>query len=385
MTTSPKSKYLPVKHPDSASDSFLSGNLGLAIYYCCLSRTVDPAYLEKAQELLFDIVNRVNQEQSTLDRYIFSSGLAGLAYVAAFLQKENYIDFDLDDLLESLEDSLFQCAKEDIAQRNVDFLHEGGGVLHYFSYRLDNKKVQAYTRELVRDFIQTGVRDELGFRHLNRVSKRPKELYDSGLAHGMSGLLMVLANIYQGGCARTEIEPILREGLQFMLATKREALPTTGKQSRYPSFANPDQSEPLFSDRLAWCYGDLNILLCLYRLYPILQDPAILREARALGQEVLQRKDPEKNGVHDAHFCHGAAGVAQIYQAIYRASGEAVYQEAYEHWIDITRNFLQRDINQKTFKDKANSLLEGIVGAELVLLSHDYQKDLNWEQLLLLA
>jgi hypothetical protein len=156
----------------------------------------------------------------------------------------------------------------------------------------------------------------------------PRGYYNAGVAHGVPGMIALLAAAARHG-ARAGEAVRLCEGAVEWLAAHRLGPDAT---SLYPYSVLPDGPPPRRSSRLAWCYGDLGIAA------------ALLAAARALGRDDWERQAIaaghaaagrflDGSGVRDAGLCHGAAGVGHLFHRLFRGTGEPRFGEAARHWL----------------------------------------------------
>lgn len=150
------------------------------------------------------------------------------------------------------------------------------------------------------------------------------------------------------------------------------------------------------ASRLAWCYGDPGIaatLLVAARAagVPAWEDKA-LEIARAAARRPL-----EQAFVRDAGLCHGAAGLAHLFNRFWQASSEEVFRDAARFWIERTLELrvpgegiagfrawhAQPGPNGQWVADPG--LLEGATGVALVLLAAASTVEPEWDRILLVS
>lgn len=123
--------------------------------------------------------------------------------------------------------------------------------------------------------------------------------------------------------------PLLAGSVSWLLAQRLG--PTAA--SRFSTFAAAGV-EPTAS-RLAWCYGDLGIATSLLLAARLAEEQdweeAALDVARATAARGFAA-----SGVVDAGLCHGAAGVAHLYNRLYQASRDPVLEDAAVRWVEQT-------------------------------------------------
>jgi len=114
------------------------------------------------------------------------------------------------------------------------------------------------------------------------------------------------------------------------------------------------------------------------------------------GLEILlqstQRRNLNENFVRDAGICHGSAGIALIYRRLYIETGRDEFREATQYWINQTLNFSCFDDGLSGYKTLVKegwkcdySLLTGISGIGLVLLSYLENNQQQWDELFLIS
>jgi rhamnogalacturonyl hydrolase YesR len=101
--------------------------------------------------------------------------------------------------------------------------------------------------------------------------------------------------------------------------------------ARFPAWQARGISET--PARLAWCYGDAGVAIALLAAARATRNAAWEAEARAMGQAMATRA-LDGSGVRDMGICHGAAGVAHIFNRMYQATGDEVLGAAARRWFE---------------------------------------------------
>jgi lantibiotic modifying enzyme len=218
----------------------------------------------------------------------------------------------------------------------------------------------------------------------------PRGYYNLGVAHGIPGVIAFLGDACEAGIARELAAPMLEGAVQWLL---RRRLPATEVAS-FPNYVAPTTDEREF--KLAWCYGDLGIAVTL------------LRAARATGNaqweaaaiEIARRaalRPAQGSGVHDASLCHGAAGVAHLFNRLFQMTGDRTLRDAarfwFEHALDMKKpgegiaGYAARFMNGKreVFWEADPGLLTGATGIALALLAAATNVEPQWDAMLLLS
>jgi len=220
--------------------------------------------------------------------------------------------------------------------------------------------------------------------------RTPYGYYDLGVAHGVPGIIALLADACRLGVRQDRAYPLL-DGAVRWLALQ----PLAGQRGAcYPSQVGPDiEARP---SRLAWCYGDPGIAATL------------LYAARAVGMKEWEdmalaiaahaaSAAPEDAGVQDMGLCHGALGLAHLYNRIYQAGGDELFADAARLWYRLGLDIRKPEgggerIEARVAGQDWQSLwaadagfLTGAAGVGLALLAAVTSVQPEWDRLLLVA
>ena len=391
-------------------DGLFSGQLGLSLYYYCVYSLLDETdYAEKSIELLEEVMNREEQSSGGLNGYSLANGTAGLGYLLSLYAREGIVELNLEEDFAAADEQLFQHALQQLKENgSPDFLHGATGAMHYFVTRCSEPQIRNYLEQLADAFSQLAIHTPKGCWFPSFIAdKNEQQFINTSLSHGQSGFLLILLELIEKGIREKELRVLVEEGILFLLQLKEAPDPARGQYSYFPSLVLAAATESAkerghsaknetrsYTNRLAWCYGDLNIVLLLYKAAAILDKPLWKMMADEMGKEIVKRETEASTLVTDSHFCHGSAGLISYYTALYRYSGLPVYQSAANYWMEKTTIYLDKEIDQHYYGGKEADLgaigileadlLEGLPGIALALLSFQYQKETAWDRLLLL-
>lgn len=197
---------------------------------------------------------------------------------------------------------------------------------------------------------------------------------DMGVAHGMAGVLPLLARACSLGVAEATARPLLDSAVRWLMAHLVES--PAGATS--PSFVGLG-TEPSPA-RSAWCYGDPGFALALLLAARDMGEPNWQQTGTELALRAA-RRPPEDAGVSDAGVCHGSAGLAHLFARMYQLTGEPELAAAAVAWAG-------RTLAMCAAPDPAWSgpgLLEGAAGIALVLLAGCAPAEPAWDQMLLVS
>ena len=162
----------------------------------------------------------------------------------------------------------------------------------------------------------------------------PDGVWNLGLAHGVPGVIALLARYVTAGVDVERARELLDGAVAFVLAA--EAARDDG---RYPAWQvggpeGPDRQQPHRARaRLAWCYNDLGVAIALLSAALATDTPRWRAEALALARACARRSVGDASIV-DAPLCHGAFGAAHLFNRLAHATGEAIFTAAAERWLD---------------------------------------------------
>jgi class I lanthipeptide synthase len=223
-----------------------------------------------------------------------------------------------------------------------------------------------------------------------QLAEYPRGLYNLGASHGAAGVVAVLSAACRAGIAAVAARRLLARAMEWLLARREK--PERG--FLFPHFFHPDvASRP---SRLAWCYGDPGSAAALLVAARAAGEPAWEREAIAVALHAAARP-VAGSGVRDACLCHGAAGVAHLFNRLYRATGEETLAAAARAWFEQALEHRLPGSGVGGFRSWASDLsgisgwrddpgfLEGAAGVGLALLAAISPVDPEWDRLLLAA
>ncbi|OJJ19408.1 hypothetical protein BKI52_21605 [marine bacterium AO1-C] len=386
------------QHQDESLIGVLNGTSGMALfqfYYSRYSNSDTPADI--GGEIIANCVDSINEG---FGHPTFCNGIAGLGWTMDHLQQEEFVEIDNDAILADLDGYLYTNMKSDFAQRNYDFLHGAMGYGFYFLKRLKNTqesalktRYQAYLLELVSFLKEMSEEKNGGIAWKSIVIQETNQVgYNLSLSHGMSSIISFLNLLYVIDDFKDAVEPLLKGAVDYILSYRSNE---DQNLSLFPSWIEPEK-DVIYKSRLAWCYGDLGIGLTLWKVAKNLQDSSLAATALEIFTHASQRKEPAETSVTDAGVCHGAFGIAKMFDKIYQETQKPVFKETAEFWLqealqmDIHadglagyKKFYPKDTNEQWKNDLC--LLEGITGIGLTLIDFLSDTPNNWDECLLIS
>ncbi|HET6254606.1 MAG TPA: lanthionine synthetase LanC family protein [Puia sp.] len=381
-------------------DGLMTGKLGLAVYQSCVAPYVTGGGVRTAGaagDIVEEILERVENGQSSLQTYFYANGLSGLGAVMQFLIERGEIEFDFEENFSIIDEFIFEKALESIGNGYVEYFYGGSGALYYLLGRQQGSSIVRREEQLVEAIMEQVSMDPLGVRvPRGQYPWHKSDDYDLSLAHGLCGVLLILLDVLQAGRVKNigGIHSHLQKASTFVRQLKRSPNPSGGIFAALPHTISKDSGLEDLSrtitwgkSRLAWCYGDLGWVLFFYKYGQYVKDTGILKFADELGESTLARKTEEETLSTTAHFCHGHAGLAYMYKTLSRVSGRRMYVEAGEFWLQRTLDQIDLDLDQSVYEkaERESAFLEGLAGINLVLASFLEEEDPGWGRFFLIS
>lgn len=197
---------------------------------------------------------------------------------------------------------------------------------------------------------------------------------DLGVAHGMAGVLPLLARAHALGAGGDVAGPLLADAVRWLLAH----LVPDGSGQTAPGFVAAGTGAA--AARTAWCYGDPGVAMALLLAARDAGEPGWAEAATRLALHAAARPAGQ-TGVADAGLCHGTAGLAHLFNRMHQLTGEPDLARAAVFWIE-------RTLALCAGPDPAwngPGLLEGAAGIALALVAAYTAAEPVWDQMLLVS
>ena len=368
------------------------GTSGVALFFAYLHAAKgDDAAADRALHALALSNEALAAQQLLPDLY---SGFAGVGWVLAHLTRELF-EGDGDLALE-IDDALRQLLSEGSEHTPFELI---GGLAGYGSYLVE-RFPHAGSAELLDRVITLldSSRDASGvwFSHPEWLPEWQRELmprghHNLGVAHGIPGVIGFLAAAQNAGVRDPRIARMVDDAVPWILAQKG-----IWPGSLFPSHVPPD-AEPR-QTRTAWCYGDLGVAAVLQSAALAFERPEWSDEAIAIAR-VAARRPVVHTKVADAGLCHGATGVAHLFNRLHQATGDAELRDAARRWYRIALNMRQPRKGLAGFLSWYESMipgeggswrgepgfLSGIAGIGLALLAAVTDVEPSWDRVMVVS
>ncbi|HEX5062368.1 MAG TPA: lanthionine synthetase C family protein, partial [Kofleriaceae bacterium] len=208
----------------------------------------------------------------------------------------------------------------------------------------------------------------------------PDGMIDLGVAHGVPGIVGMLAQFVETGIEPERSRALLERGIAWLLGAVPNGCPRFGT-----SWPIDDGAK-----RIGWCHGDTGVATVLMHAGRVLGSEQLVTQGLELLRQVIPFLD--ERGAPDACLCHGAAGLAHAYNLAFQRTGDNEMREQARKWLQHTMRLrssghgiagyqsFKVDPPGRRWEDDA-TLLTGVVGTALVLLAATNEHEPVWQRL----
>ena len=379
--------------------SELSGNIGLhagtsgiALFLAYYDRIIRKSK-EISPRVMEILEHNIKQIESGVRLHTICSGISGFGWLCEHLRQLEMLSREEIDFLNDLDDFLYRQMMADVKRGYYDFLHGALGVGFYFLYRCDKKEVSIYLDELLTALEKSAIHCENGAAKWISVinSKTGERGYNISLSHGMSSIAAFLIRLHQLNFETERAGKLLAQTINYILD---QIIYTERSISYFPSFSKENSIGNNFS-RLDWCYGDLGIASILWQAAIVLKNQEWESTAIQVLHHTANRRDLLTNGIRDAGICHGSASVAHIFWNLHVHTHIQKFAETVDYWLQVTMQMAKYDDGLAGYKAwrteeaggpvKSETLIDGIAGIGIVLLSFINKNEMAWDECFMLS
>ncbi len=370
------------------------GSLGIALYYAYLYYINPSDELQEA--LLAEIEKAIGYYTSDSSDSSLGYGITGLLWVLDEMEHLQILSFSEADkvMTDRFEQIIIKSFEEDRDSGNYDHLSGLIGKGVYFLRKADKEPYRGLLHGILQHLSDMSVKDGPGV--LWKTINQDKQEIDTGLAHGMPGIIFFLVKLHGNGINAGLSEELIRKAITWLLERGEEI--DNAYAFPYKMDITGEYHQKL-RGRLAWCYGDLGIAYVLISAGKQLNDSNYYEFGIRIASNMARRSDPMECGIRDASLCHGTAGVAILFAQIFESTLIEEFKVVSDAWYAKTIESLKFDDGIGGYKywdaecpevDKYQSVagfLEGASGIGISLLTYerpDMMFSTSWEQLLLL-
>lgn len=363
----------------------LEGKTGIALFLFYYSRYSNKKkYFDKALNLIYDDINRINNEPTSSS----SNKLSRIGWTIKHLVECGFLGHEKLKILRDIDSLLYEGMIDDVKEGNYDLLHGSLSKGMYFMSKI-NKASKLYLTHLVDELEKISELNNDGDIMWKTILNPLTNSVgcNLGLSHGIASIIAFLSCVYKLNINKEKANYLLRGAVQFIF---KQTLNTEKYISNFPCWVGND--EPLSPSRLAWCYGDLGIGMAIWQASKAVNDEDWEKKTIEILLHSTKRKDLTMNYVYDAALCHGASGVAHIYNRMYHFTQIEDFKESAIYWFNESFKmvFYERgrirlkNSKQSISKDELGFLI-GIAGVGLAFISAVSNIEPRWDRCLLLS
>jgi lantibiotic modifying enzyme len=308
----------------------LTGRAGIAVFFGYLSET---ELYPDAEDLAWQFLDEA--EAGLAARRLgasLTSGISGIAWVHDHLTRHLSGARDRGELRE-IDDALVTMLRESNGSDEYDLLYGLVGIGVYALERLPARAARTMARLVVERLAEQAV-DVAGsaawWTPEGAVATQPEGHFDLGMAHGAPGVVGFLARAAAAGIAPRTTPALLERASSWLLA--RQSPPDSATAFAQSCDVRGTPGPP---GRTAWCYGDPGVVAGLFAAARASGNAAWLRDSVRIATKAAARRGT-RSGVVDAGLCHGSAGLAQVFNRMYQATGKREFRSSAVHWIERT-------------------------------------------------
>lgn len=368
-----------------------TGKLGLCLFLYYYS------FIDKRNTLWKEYYCELNQEIANLSietGYEIACNM-NFVWFTSHIHKKKDCDFaELDDFFKDSDEFFFQLMLKYIRNNSYDLLYGATQIASYFLDRFIfaplryRKYLDVYVELL---YAQADKLDNNRLTWKSMIdSSQPDVLgYNLGLAHGIPSLIMFFSKLKNKGYSHPLLDKMLLSSCYYMLSIEQNFKIS---KSHFGVRLLPGQVKSEMS-RIGWCYGDLGIASAFF--YASKYDKGNLNlkdKSIEIICDTFDRINQKDTLIVDNCLCHGTAGVAIMYDLLFRNIDDPRCKKNAIYWYLQTINepydanyYAGYKIYKGDYMYKSDlSFLSGISGIGLSLISSIYNVSPDWCEFLLL-
>lgn len=383
-----------------ADNGLFCGNAGAFLFYAYLHLYTDNDESERLGRC-FDLVQN-NLELNGVSDPTLSTGIAGIGWTFQHLMACGILEKD-EAMLATFDRICIESFQALSSQNNYDVWHGFLGIAQYLMERHNENDMSAHLAKIP-DLIwqaSTIYNNRLIWIDYGRQKMFPKEeaRINLGLAHGISGLLSIVARLHDLDINRDACKKLMLHIGTLLMSFKRDEPRQTSAYypSAIPLSAIQDTNQ--YGSRLGLCHGDMGIACAFYKAGKSLQKEDWINEALFLMDHAVTRT---QNGetMDEPCLCHGTISNAHLFNKFYHATGNPTYKDCAAYWVNATFKLKRKNRENPTgFLYKCPvlgnnpdeitwgvnySLIDGDIGLGLSLLYLTDMAPATWDRILLL-
>ncbi|HWM90247.1 MAG TPA: lanthionine synthetase C family protein [Thermoanaerobaculia bacterium] len=380
--------------PPDPDPLFSSGSSGLAVFFAYLDAARPGSDAgDRALDELGRSIDGLGEASLLPALY---NGFSGIGWSVEHLTRE-FFEAD-EDLTAAIDEALKGLLSVPGLKLNHELIGGLAGFGTYLLERLPHPAAEGLLARVLDRLEETAEESEAGITWHTAPEWIPgwqrdslsEGCYNLGVAHGVPGVLGFLAEAQRQGVRDSRVQRLAGGIARWLLGQRLQ-----DDGSRFPAIAVPGKkADPT---RSAWCYGDPGIAAVLLSAARAFGRPDWEEEAVSM-MRLVARRPLRDIAADDAGLCHGAAGLAHLFNRFHQATGDPGFREASLDWyrrtLDMQRpgeglagyqSFLASGRGGDGSWIPQSGFLVGIAGIGLALLAAVSEVEPSWDRVLLTA
>jgi hypothetical protein len=378
--------YDIVKTDDNLNSySLMNGILGetlfLAHYYLEFNEQESFDFLNKKLNLATELLI----QQKTMD-FSIADGITGYLWILNYLEQLGYISLSSETRIKNLKSYVSQNVLKEL-EFNPDFLYGTIGFAHYLVNNKNDENIEKQINKVSDLLLEKSIYEpKYNFRYW--IDDEGNSI-NMGFAHGQLSILTFFIKVYLISNDSKTLS-VIKQIFNFMysrICFSNKSYSFTPSEVQV-TFNNNIITSDGYNTRLGWCYGDLSYIYVLIKAAETLN----LTDEKSILQTLLiqtfEKQNLKNYSVIDSIFCHGYSGLLAMALSI---DNECLISTKlnYAHWQkEFYNNLNDSSINKRInflhpsfgLTECDSSLLEGLSGIGLTLLSEKNKKHLSFLQ-----
>ena len=361
--------------------SVYSGKMGVCLFFFYYEKLYGKK--TSAQKLLNEINDNLSQiDGDNVNYFNFSE----FGWTLQHLKKNDLINFEIEEVLSGIDEVLENVMILLLKKQVFELLYGAINIANYFFYR--NKDIRRHAIDLFIETLYKNAvffdREKISWLSYIDAKKSSEKHINLGIAHGVPAIILFLSKLKNTGYENPYLDELLIKSCNYILSVEQDSK----THLSYFAYSINPKNKTNTSSRLAWCYGDLSVG------YALLQASAHYNAIKDRIVEILIDTTKRTNSAFDSddYLCHGTIGIGHIYNRIYSITNNEVFKSAALFWYKkgLSKPFKHNCVNGTGhYNDKLimrdYSLLDGIAGIGLSLISVISGIDPRWDECLLLS
>jgi lantibiotic biosynthesis protein len=269
--------------------SFAGGHAGIALFYAYLAAAWEgPQAARQAWSSLECAVEELSQGQSS--GVGFFTGMSGIAWTCHHLHRLLAGEASAETTAE-VDAALIEVVNQRPWRWEYDLIYGLAGIGCYALDHPDRRLAASLLDSILARLEELATVTPDGVTWLTPahflppalVANYPAGWYNLGVAHGVPGVIGLLARMAEAGFGGDRARRLLIQAVRWLLSQQR----ILDGGSRFPTHLSPTGTGP--SSRSAWCYGDPGVAAVLWRAARAAGRPTWAEHALTLAQRDIRR------------------------------------------------------------------------------------------------